>query len=503
MAEECHESSAAAAATSSCLYNWWPDLHANSLSSWSTTENPWNQQNNSSNSSGEEDVSMFTTYTNVSNQSGFSVESSRRLVGSVSTDELVGETRSDNQSWSHVVLSNGDLQNSKDVGENLLDEFSSKNLPVRMFDPQYDYLKKMDNGCDINNFRYLNCTNKQLNESSVEAERLNKLSNSDCNQCTASNNHQFGLCSCNTSLSFILKHSGNSLMSSGGNMDSNFSSMSRRNGHEMKVENIGGGSGATGTAFPRLFSSTNEGTKYQVTSIKNTATGGDHGRYHSGLALQDTQWNNSKNLDDLVSFSCYSNKPLIDVNPSKSDLETVNLSDSKKRLQQTSYPFQSPIATSSTITRSNVRAQRIRNHEGKKKRSEESSETSTVVKKPMLQHPTVSSPKTQAPKVKFTDKITVLQQIVSPFGKTDTASVLWETICYIRFLQEQIQLLSSPYLKNNSCKDPWGGLDTGDMEVDLRSRGLCLVPVSWTPQIYGDNNGSDYFTPPYRGCLYR
>ncbi|XP_022850941.1 transcription factor bHLH112-like isoform X2 [Olea europaea var. sylvestris] len=490
MAEECHERTAAA--TSSSLYNWLPDLHASSLSSWSTN-NPWSQQNNSSNSSGEEDISMFTTYTNVSNQSGFSVESSHRLVESVSTNELVSETGSDNHSWSHLVLNgcNGDLQNSKYVGENLLDEFSSKNLPVKMFDPQHDYLKKMDNEWDLTNFRYLNCTNKQLNESSDETERLNKLSNSFCNQCTSSYHHQFGLCSCNTSLSSVLKNCGNSLMSSRGNMDKNFSSiLSDRNSREMKVENIGGGSEATGTAFPRLFSSANEGSKYQMTSIKNTAIGGDHGRYHSGLNQPDNQWNNT-------------NKPWIDINSSKSDLETLNLSDSKKRLQQTSYP--STIATSSTdITRSNVRAQRIRNHEGKKKRSEESSGTCTVAKKPMLQHPTVSSTKTQAPKVKLTDKITVLQQIVSPFGKTDTASVLWEAICYIRFLQEQIQLLSNPYMKNNSCKDPWGGLDMVDMEVDdLKSRGLCLVPISWAPQIYGDNNGSDYFAPPYRGCLYR
>lgn len=90
----------------------------------------------------------------------------------------------------------------------------------------------------------------------------------------------------------------------------------------------------------------------------------------------------------------------------------------------------------------------------------------------------------QAPKVKLGDKITALQQIVSPFGKvtthialtpslfsfpllykymlltvlyfshyllhydqfffvefqTDTASVLFEAIGYIKFLQEQVQV---------------------------------------------------------------
>ncbi|CAA3000420.1 transcription factor bHLH111 [Olea europaea subsp. europaea] len=493
MAEECNESSVAA--TASSLYNWWPDLHLNSLSSWSTN-NPWSQQNNSSNSSGEEDVSMFTTYTNVSNQSGVSVESSRRLVESASTNELVGETGSDDQPWSHVILtgSNEDWQDGQDVGENLLDDFSSKNLPIRMFDPQYDCLKRMDNGWDFTGSSYLNYTNKQFNESSVQTGRLNKLSNSVCD-------HQFGSCSCNTSLSSTLNHNINNLMSSGGNMDRNFSLVSCRYGNDMKVENEGAIE-ATGTAFPRLFSTANGGSEYQMSSNKNTAVCGDRGRYHSGLVLSDTQWNNSKSLADLITFSSYSNKPLIDINSSKSYLETLNLSDCKKRELQTSYPFQSAIATSSTVTRSNVRAQRIRSHEGKKKRIEESS--GPVVKKPMLQYPTVSSTKTQVPKVKLTDKITALQQLVSPFGKTDTASVLWEAICYIRFLQEQIQLLmSNPYMKSNSCKDPWGGLDRWEVEVDLRSRGLCLVPISCTPQIFGDNNGSDFFTPSYRECLYK
>ena len=55
-------------------------------------------------------------------------------------------------------------------------------------------------------------------------------------------------------------------------------------------------------------------------------------------------------------------------------------------------------------------------------------------------------------------------------------------------------------------QDPWGSLDRkekGDGKVDLRSRGLCVVPISCTPKAYHDNNGSDYWTPAYRGCLYR
>ncbi|XP_038877208.1 transcription factor bHLH111 isoform X2 [Benincasa hispida] len=117
----------------------------------------------------------------------------------------------------------------------------------------------------------------------------------------------------------------------------------------------------------------------------------------------------------------------------------------------------------------------------------------------------ISSP-IQQPKVKIGDRITALQQIVSPFGKTDTASVLTETIGYIKFLQEQVQLLSNPYMKTNSYKDPWQSLERkegkGEGKFDLRSRGLCLVPISCTPQVYRENTGSDYWTP-YRGCFYR
>ncbi|PQQ18478.1 transcription factor bHLH111-like isoform X2 [Prunus yedoensis var. nudiflora] len=42
---------------------------------------------------------------------------------------------------------------------------------------------------------------------------------------------------------------------------------------------------------------------------------------------------------------------------------------------------------------------------------------------------------------KLSDKITALQKLVSPYGKTDTASVLQEASIYIMLLQEQIQNL--------------------------------------------------------------
>ncbi|CAL9124656.1 unnamed protein product [Musa textilis] len=144
--------------------------------------------------------------------------------------------------------------------------------------------------------------------------------------------------------------------------------------------------------------------------------------------------------------------------------------------------------------------------EGKNKRSEDTSET--VLKKSKYDSSVVSSDKPQVPKVKVAEKISALQQLVSPFGKTDQASVLMETIKCIRSLQDQVQLLSDPYLKSSASKDhnSWGELerkDKAEAEYDLRSRGLCLVPVSSIPQVHRDNIRPDYWMPTYRSCLYR
>ncbi|RLM74640.1 hypothetical protein C2845_PM15G18720 [Panicum miliaceum] len=122
-----------------------------------------------------------------------------------------------------------------------------------------------------------------------------------------------------------------------------------------------------------------------------------------------------------------------------------------------------------------------------------------------------SPPKAQAaPKVKLGEKITALQQIVSPFGKTDTSSVLFETIKYIKFLHEQLRLFSEPYMTKSAHKGhvPFGGEEkekTGaGHERGLRGRGLCLVPVSLTSQLYHDDDTlPDCWTPAYPSCLYR
>ncbi|KAK2654763.1 hypothetical protein Ddye_014619 [Dipteronia dyeriana] len=152
--------------------------------------------------------------------------------------------------------------------------------------------------------------------------------------------------------------------------------------------------------------------------------------------------------------------------------------------------------------------------------------TGGVCKKARVQ-PSTSQPPLKVRKEKLGDRITSLHQLVSPFGKTDTASVLLEAIGYIRFLQSQIEALSSPYLGisspnirnnnqqfvqadhinfvfpeepgqllNDNCLKRKGGPNQEIQEnaMDLRSRGLCLVPVSCTQQV-GIDIGADYWAP--------
>uniref|UniRef100_J3LT12 BHLH domain-containing protein n=1 Tax=Oryza brachyantha TaxID=4533 RepID=J3LT12_ORYBR len=99
------------------------------------------------------------------------------------------------------------------------------------------------------------------------------------------------------------------------------------------------------------------------------------------------------------------------------------------------------------------------------------------------------------------ERIIALQQLVSPFGKSDTASVLHEALGYIRFLHDQVQVLSSPYMERlpPSARVPEssaGGVAAAAVAEaapprpsDLRSRGLCLVPVSCTEHVAGTGHG--------------
>ncbi|GLT83126.1 hypothetical protein SLE2022_014350 [Rubroshorea leprosula] len=124
--------------------------------------------------------------------------------------------------------------------------------------------------------------------------------------------------------------------------------------------------------------------------------------------------------------------------------------------------------------------------------------TEPAIKRPRIEPP---PPLTtfKVRKEKLGDRITALQQLVSPFGKTDTASVLHEAIEYIKFLHDQVNALSTPYMKQASpIQHQQSTEKLKDLEQDLRSRGLCLVPISSTFPVANETT-ADFWTLTFGG----
>lgn len=140
---------------------------------------------------------------------------------------------------------------------------------------------------------------------------------------------------------------------------------------------------------------------------------------------------------------------------------------------------------------------------------------SEIVKKTISKSSSTKRPRNENPplpafkvrKEKMGDRITALQQLVSPFGKTDTASVLTEAIEYIKFLHEQVNVLSTPYMKNGAApmqQQQQQQIPDKPLEgsrQDLRSRGLCLVPISSTFPVTHETT-VDFWTPSF-GATFR
>ncbi|XP_047336061.1 transcription factor bHLH113-like [Impatiens glandulifera] len=74
---------------------------------------------------------------------------------------------------------------------------------------------------------------------------------------------------------------------------------------------------------------------------------------------------------------------------------------------------------------------------------------------------------------KLSDKITALQKLVSPYGKTDTASVLEEAFISITELQIHIKNMSLMFMSNNHLDS-----QKSEDQMELQRMGLCLVPLT-------------------------
>ncbi|XP_039009474.1 transcription factor bHLH153-like [Hibiscus syriacus] len=81
--------------------------------------------------------------------------------------------------------------------------------------------------------------------------------------------------------------------------------------------------------------------------------------------------------------------------------------------------------------------------------------------------------------------------------QTDTTSVLLEAVQYIRFLHEQVKVLSAPYLRTTPTNNVQASIKPNrDIEhYSLRSQGLCLVPILYTVGVARSNNGADIWAP--------
>ncbi|PWZ46080.1 Transcription factor bHLH153 [Zea mays] len=114
-------------------------------------------------------------------------------------------------------------------------------------------------------------------------------------------------------------------------------------------------------------------------------------------------------------------------------------------------------------------------------------------KKPRNASPRLAPVSPKEKKDKIGERVAALQQLVSPFGKTDTASVLQEASGYIKFLHQQLEVLSSPYMRAPPAA---GAAPEDPQRYSLRSRGLCLVPVDLTLQLT-QSNGADLWAPAH------
>eukprot|EP00268_Persea_americana_P047092 TRINITY_DN4880_c0_g1_i3.p1 TRINITY_DN4880_c0_g1~~TRINITY_DN4880_c0_g1_i3.p1 ORF type:complete len:496 (+),score=82.13 TRINITY_DN4880_c0_g1_i3:200-1687(+) len=435
MTEEGSESSVA---TSSSTPNW-KDLSSNSLPTWANM-NPWNPTNQNSNSSCEEDISISNSFTNASNRSSLSIDnSSRELVESSSVaTELSGEPAGENHLWSQVLLSVGtgeDLRESHDVGENFLQALSSKHLSTELFDPAYDYLKKLDNSWEFTN--QTSYIEKQLNNfdgSLIEPKRLPNSSDLVSNWSIAPPNPQLD----NQITPKMRTLSLNSCIDRC--LDSSLSQMKQEPHHLSSYSNTGGLGHMNSGYFPCYEHHLKGELQHQDMEASESpflkASNGNCGGYQLGVnnsvirdakgyyGMQDASWANSRAFTDLISFGGRLNQPLVELQASKPCLEGSNSPDSMKQGDE----------STSTI-RGNGRGTGITS-ESKKKRSESTSDN--VPKKPKHESSAVSSSKIQAPKVKLGDRITALQQIVSPFGKVNTYIHM-----YTRY--ESTHLASLPY----------------------------------------------------------
>ncbi|XP_042374285.1 transcription factor bHLH112-like [Zingiber officinale] len=217
-----------------------------------------------------------------------------------------------------------------------------------------------------------------------------------------------------------------------------------------------------------------------------------------------TMINNNNTIPLIVSSSC--DRPMLQKNDSRLMTQFIHHPHNYPVNYQQVQELNQSQLLKQQVARSNLHPsdQPIVNSMGNSGvASSSNSEKKGSSKKPRLG--TSSSLATfKVRKEKLGDRITALQQLVSPFGKTDTASVLHEAIEYIKFLHNQVRVSSSPYLKNvHKMQRSMNESEDGEGEDDdLRSKGLCLVPISSTKFAVANHEvPSDFWGTPNLGAF--
>ncbi|CAL9156373.1 unnamed protein product [Musa hybrid cultivar] len=446
MAQEASETSVASSSVSANS-RW--EIHDDFPSTWSAI-NQWPQSSHRSISSSCDEGLC------ISNSSSF-------------TNTYLSGERVENQLWNQVLLnvgSGGDMHNHHGDGDNFLQTLTSKGPSRRnqMSNPACDYPKKLDTNFDFPNPLSLNTFEKHLSS-------YNGSTNQD--EGTPQLDQHIAPSPWSSPMTpFMVQYS---------------TSRITPVKHELP----------TSPSYPGNKSVRERSTSYKPPYGRNIEGESEHRDMEAPTAFPPPPSNNGfgyqfgvSSLSDLISFGDCVNRPSTELRPSRSYLRGSDSSYGRIQGHDGSSSREHGKSTGTT--------------EGKKKRSDENSQTQ--LKKSKHENSTVSS--LQAPKVKMTDKITSLQQLVSPFGKTDTASVLFETINCIKVLQEQVQLLSNSYMKSSRIKDhsSWGEMnkkEKAEAEADLRSKGLCLVPVSCVPQVHQQSRGPEYWMHAFRSSLFR
>ncbi|CAL4966179.1 unnamed protein product [Urochloa decumbens] len=172
------------------------------------------------------------------------------------------------------------------------------------------------------------------------------------------------------------------------------------------------------------------------------------------------------------------------------------------------------------FSNSTVQAPEVKNHhsDNSSEGNSAASGSGSAPKKARVHTSSSAQSTLKVRKERLGDRITALHQIVSPFGKVFSFPYLGHGNGSSMQQQHTVASLLNHSNSNvtveaeGPTEQDEGNVGDADNKKDLRSRGLCLVPVSCTSHLAGDDNGaSDFWAvaaappppPPLGGIIWR